>query len=146
MVEFIGNTQTVRPGGVIQFTDATVVGWTSAIHRDGSGVITLPANGCPCTNNGGYKVTFGANITFPATVPAGETAATAPISVAIAIGGEPDVTTEMIAVPAAAGDLVNVGRSTIVSTIGGCCANVSIENTSNGTIEVQAPTLIVEGV
>lgn len=146
MVEFTASgIQTIKPGGVVQFTEATVVGTTPAIHRDGSGVITLPSLGCGCMSTG-YKATFGANITFPATPPTGETAATAPISVAFAIAGEPDTTTEMVAVPAAADDLVNVDRSTIISTIGGCCASVSIENTSNGTIVVENPSLIIEGV
>lgn len=144
-VEFVGATQFVKPGGVIQFTEANIVGWTNAIHRDGSGVITLPSIGCGCGRTG-YKATFGANITFPTTPPTGETAATAPISLAIAIEGEPDATTEMVAVPATAGDLVNVSRSALITTVGGCCASVSIENTSNGTIEVQNPSLIIEGV
>lgn len=146
-VEFNGATQTVRPGGVVQFTDASVAGYTNAIHRDGSGVVTLPSIGCGCAcNRTGYKVTFGANLGIPTDVPTGETAATAPISVAIAIGGEPDSTTTMTVFPAAAGDLFSVSRSVLVSTIGGCCANVSIENTSGGTILVDSPSLIVEGV
>ena len=146
MVEFTApGTQTVKPGGVVQFTEASIVGWTPAIHRDGSGVVTLPSLGCGCSNTG-YKVTFGGNIAFPATPPTGEAAATAPLSLAFAIAGEPDATTEMLASPAAADTFENVNRSAIVSTVGGCCASVSIENTSNGTITVENASLIVEGV
>lgn len=143
MVEFTGITQTVKPGGVVTFNEATVIGSSPVIHREGSGVFTLPSRGCSCIGTG-YKITFGGNITFPATAPEGETAATAPISLAIAIEGQPDVTTAMVATPAAAGDLVNVNRSAVVKTLAGCCASVAVENTSNGTITVENPNLIID--
>lgn len=145
MVEFTGQTQNVRPGGVILFTDATVVGGTPIVHRDGSGIITLPSLGCRCASTG-YKCTFGCNVTFPAEAAPEGAAATAPLSLAIAVGGEPDTTTEMLASPAAGGTFINVNRSVIVSTVGGCCAQIAIENTSNGVITVEAPNLIVEEV
>lgn len=145
MVIFSGPTQNVKPGGVILFTEATVYGSTPVAHRAGSGSVTLPSL-CACKSTG-YECAFGANITFPAeAVPEGA-AATAPLSVAIAIGGEPDTTTEMLASPAA-GVFQNVSRTTVVGTIPSCCAEIAVENTSNGVITVQSPTLAidVEGV
>lgn len=146
MVEFTGPDQYVKPGGVVLFDNATVNGWSPVMHRENSGVFSLPSLGGCCCNNGstGYKCTFGGNITFPTTPPAGDTAATAPLSLAFAVEGEADVTTEMDATPAAADTLVNVNRSCTVKTIGGCCASVAVENTSNGTIFVKAPNLIID--
>lgn len=147
MVQFSSNgTQTVKPGGIIQFDDVLVVGGTPVIHREGSGVITLPSlggYGCSCVGTG-YKVNFSGNIAFPTTPPAGETAATAPISLALAIGGEPDSGTEMIATPSAADELANVSRSIIVATVRGCCASICVENTSSGTITVSDPILVID--
>lgn len=147
MVEYTGPTQNIRPGGVILFTEATVIGNTPVVHRDGSGTFTLPSLGCPYSSPG-YKCTFGGNITFPAEATPEGAAATAPLSLAIAVAGEPDTTTEMLASPAAGGTFVNVGRTTAVNTVGGCCATIGVENTSNGVITVQNPSLIidVEGV
>lgn len=144
MVEFKANgTQTVKPGGIIQFDEAIVSGNANCIHREGSGVIVLPSRGCACMGNG-YELTVGGNVSFPTTPPTGETAATSPITLAFAIGGEPDTSTEMKTTPAAADEFMNVNRSTIVRTIGGCCANIAIENTSNGTIVVENFNLIVK--
>lgn len=147
MVQFSSNgTQTVKPGGIVQFDDVVVVGNTPVIHREGSGVITLPSIGGCCCMGTGYKLEFSGNITFPSAdgTPTGETAATAPISLAIAIGGEPDSNTEMVATPSAADELVNVGRTVIVSTVRGCCSQIALENTSNGTIVVSNPILVVD--
>ncbi len=143
MVEFTARgVQTVKPGGVVLFTDATVINNNNIVHREGSGNITV-RGGCGCSGSKGTVATFGANIAFPATPPTGETAATAPLSVAFAIGGEPDTTTEMIVNPAAAGEFFNVSRSTLIYTPGGCCTQIAVENTSNGTIEVENATLLL---
>lgn len=146
IVELIATEeQTVKPGGVILFTEATAINNNSVIHRAGSGLATVRNGGCGCNGrNGAVKCAFGANIAFPATPPAGETAATAPISVALAISGEPDTTTEMVATPAAADEFANISRTTLIPTMRGCCTEISVENTSSGTIVVRDANLIIE--
>lgn len=138
--------QNVKPGGVIVFSLGTAVDNNDIARRENTGVITL-MNGkgrCGCRNDDkAFLASFGANITFPATPVTGETAATAPISVAFAIGGEPDVATEMTVTPAAAGEFYNVSRSRLVTVSGGCCTQIAIENTSNGSITVSDATLCI---
>lgn len=148
MVELKAALQTVKPGGVILFDEVTVVNNRDVVHRAGSGVITIQnrAGGCPMFYPvGAVPVSFSANVAFPGTVPTGETAATAPLSLAFAIGGEPDTTTEMIVTPAAADEFFNVARTALVTVPRGCCTSLAIENTSNGTITVENATLLIEG-
>lgn len=149
MIELIANgIQTVKPGGVILFTDAIEINNTAIMHREGSGTATImnPIRGCACNRGGmrGAVATFGANIALPTAPPTGETAATAPLSLAIAVGGEPDTSTEMLASPATADTFVNVNRTAIIAVPGGCCTQVAIENTSGGTISVENARLILD--
>lgn len=143
MVELVySGTQTVKPGGVVLFTEATAINNNSVMHREGSGVVTIRNSGCMCHTRG-VPVSFSANVAFPTTPPTGETAATAPVSLAFAIGGEPDTTTEMVVTPVAADEFFNVSRSTLITVPGSCCTQIAIENTSNGTITVENPSLII---
>ena len=82
------------------------------------------------------------DITAAVAVPATETVK--PISLAIAINGEPVQSTNMIATPAAVGEFFNVGRSIYVDVPSGCCAQISVKNTTEGAISVQNTNLIVE--
>lgn len=139
-------TQTVKSGGVILFNDVTAVDNTSVIHRSGSGIVTVQnkSQGCPYRNLvKSVPVAFSANVAFPTTVPTGETAATAPVSLVFAVGGEPDTTTEMIVTPASADEFFNVSRTTLVAVPKGCCTSIAIENSSNGTITVENATLLI---
>jgi len=61
-------------------------------------------------------VTFGANIA----VPEGETVGA--ISLAIAINGEPVLTSSMISTPAAVNEYNNVGASLYIDVPIGCCS------------------------
>lgn len=82
-------------------------------------------------------MTFGANIA----VPAGGTAG--PISIAIAIAGEPMPASRAIVTPAAAEQFFNVSVDTFIDVPAGCCTTVAVENTSGVSIEVQNANLIV---
>ena len=80
-----------------------------------------------------YKVSFGANIA----IPAGGTVA--PISIALAIAGEPLNSATAIVTPAAAGEYFNdVPR--------GCCITIAVENTSTQAINIANSNLIAERV
>lgn len=138
-MEIVANAlQTVATNQNVVFTDDIVSGNCSILHRDNSGLITLKGNGTQCRAR--YKVTFGANIA----VPTGGTAG--PISLAIAIEGEPVASTTMAAVPAAAGDFWNVFSAIYLEVPKGCCMTIGVENTSTQTIAVTNANLIAERV
>jgi hypothetical protein len=73
--------QTVLPNQSVYFTDTPIDGNCSILHRSGSGLVTLKGLTNQCRAR--YRISFGANIA----VPTGETVG--PISLAIAIEGEP---------------------------------------------------------
>jgi hypothetical protein len=126
--------QTVAAGQNVQFAETPVRGDWSVDHRAGSGIVNLRA-GCGCTL---YKVSFGGNIA----VATGGTVG--PISLAISVAGEPLASATMIVTPSAVGDYFNVYASVLVRVACGCCAVVSVENTSGQPIDVQNANLIVE--
>jgi hypothetical protein len=85
--------QTVNANGNVVFTNTAVPGSCAMVHREGSGLVTLRGITNQCRAR--FKVTFGANVALP-------TGATvAPISLAIAINGEPVAETTMISTPTA---------------------------------------------
>lgn len=131
--------QTVAVGQVVVFTETAVSGNCSMIHREGSGLVSLRGltNG-QCRAR--FLVEFGANIA----VPTGETVG--PVSLAIAINGEPVLTSQMISTPAAVEEFNNVGASLYVDVPIGCCNQISIENTGTIPVTVQNANLIIERV
>lgn len=140
MAEFTANAnQTVQLGQNVLFTDAPIPGYRQGIiHREGSGIITLRGqvnNGCFAR----YKISFGANIA----IPTGGTAST-PLSLSIAIDGEPIPTSAMIATPAAAGQYQNVYGSIFIDLPKGCCYTIAVQNTGTTAVDVQNANLIVE--
>ena len=139
MAEYIANAvQSVAANQNIIFTDTTVSGSNSIVHRDGSGLITL--RGITCQSRARFKLTFGANIA----ITTGGTVD--PISIAIAINGEPVSSSTMISTPAAVEDYNNVSRTLTIDVPAGCCAYVGIKNTSTQSIDVQNAILIAERV
>ena len=99
MAEYTANAvQTVNVGQNVLFTDVPISGYRQGIiHREGSGIVTLSGRINNCSGFARYKVSFGANIA----IPEGGTAAT-PLSLSLAIDGEPIPTSSMIVTPAAA--------------------------------------------
>jgi len=94
-------------------------------HRDQSGIVILRGivnNACGCFAR--YQVTFNGNIALP------EGATVGPISVALAIDGEPVQTSRAIVTPAAVDEYFNVTSTAIITVPRGCCFTVAVENTS----------------
>lgn len=146
MAKFTYNpVQLVQPNQVVTLN--TTIGCPKGyvIHREGSGIVTLRG----ITNNcfARYQVTFNGNIA----IPEGGTAP-APISVAIAIDGEPVLTSRAIVTPAAVAEAApssvnyfNVTSTAIITVPKGCCFNISVENTSEGTTPTTpAPAINVQ--
>jgi len=138
MAEYTANAlQAVNTNQNILFTDTVVPSIGAIVHRDDSGLFTLRSSCQYCAR---YRATFGANIAIPdgGTVEA--------ISLALAINGEPAAATSMIVTPAATEDFFNVASSIYLDVPAGCCSQVSVENTSAQTIDVQNANLIIEKV
>ena len=138
-MELIANAvQTVESNQNVLFTDTVVCGSASMIHRAGSGLVTLRGITSQCRAR--FKVSFGGNIA----IPTGGTVA--PISIAIAIDGEPVAATTMIITPAAVEEYSNVFSSVFIDVPRTCCETVSVQNVSGAAILVQNANLIVERV
>lgn len=146
MPEFVRNeVQTVAPNQPVALD--TSIGCTKGYvyHRNGSGIVTLRG----VTNNcfARYQVTFNGNIA----VPTGGTVG--PVSVALALDGEPLLTSRAIATPAATAtdpptqaNFFNVTSTAIIDVPKGCCTHVSVENTSESATPATtpAPSILVQ--
>lgn len=132
--------QTVLTYQNVFFTDSAVPSRNcSIVHREGSGLVTLRGLTTQCRAR--FKVTFGANIAIPA---GGDTAV--PVSLAIAINGEPVNSAIMTSTPAALSQFNNVFSAIYIDVPAGCCSQISVENVGAQTVDVQNANLIVERV
>ena len=130
--------QTVAANQNVQFTNTTVPGSCSMVHRVGSGLVTLRGLGQQARAR--FQIWFGGNVA----VSTGETLA--PILLAITLGGETLPATQMIVTPAAVEDFFNVSASVFLDIPSGCCQNISVKNIGTTDIEVQNANLIIERV
>lgn len=130
--------QTVGPNNNVLFTDTTIPGNCSILHRPGSGLVTL--RGLTQQAKARFRVTFGANVAIPPEVEV------LPINFAIAINGEPVATTTMTVTPDTEDTYFNISRTLFLEVPATCCSQVSVENISTTPINVRNASLIVERV
>ena len=131
--------QTVAANQNVLFTEAPIPCTKGLVtHRTGSGLFNLRGNCSQCRVR--YKVDFIGNIA----VSTGGTPG--PISVAIAVDGEPLPSSVATVTPAAAGAFFNVAASEYVDVTKGCCALLSIRNVSGEAIDVSNANLIITRV
>ena len=149
MAEYVYNAvQLVQPNQPVLLRDSIPCNKGYVFHRNESGILTLRGivnNGCGCFAR--YQVTFNGNIAIPSTgtAPAG-------ISIALAIDGEPILTSKAIVTPADVAEdppsdlnYFNVTSTAIITVPRGCCFNVSVENTSApADAETPAPAINVK--
>ena len=136
MAEYVSvATQEVASNGNVVFTNTAVKGSNCIQHRDGSGIITLRGLTNQCRAR--FFVDFSANIA----VPTGGTAGA--ISLAIAISGEPVLSSQMISTPAAVEQFNNVSAGIYVDVPKGCCVNIAVENTSGVAVDVANANIVV---
>lgn len=147
MAEYVYNpVQLVEPNQNVILRDSIPCNRGYVIHRNESGILTLRGivNGCGCFAR--YQVTFNGNIALP------DGAEVGPISVALAIDGEPIQTSRAIVTPAATADdpvtpnnFFNVTSTAIITVPKGCCTSIAVENTS-GPAETGgvAPEILVQ--
>ena len=131
-------TQTVAENQNVLFTDSVTCGNCSITHRDGSGLVTLRGNTAQCRAR--YKVSFGGNIAIPTGGTAG------PISIALAIDGEPVASSIMTVTPLDLEDYNNVFGALFIDVPKGCCMTISVQNINTQSILVQNANLIIERV
>lgn len=138
MAEYVYNPiQLVLPNQPVLLENSIPCNRGNVYHRDGSGILTLRGivnNPTSCFAR--YQVTFNANIAVPADGTVG------PIAVALAIDGEPILTSRAIVTPAAVDEYFNVTSTAIITIPKGCCFNVSVENASFGATAADTPTAI----
>lgn len=130
--------QTITANGNVLFTDTVVPGNCSITHRDGSGLVTLRGLTNQCRAR--FRVSFGGNIAIPTGGTVG------PISLALAVDGEPVATTTMISTPTAVEEYNNVFSAIFLDIPKGCCSQISVKNISDEDIEIQNANLIIERV
>lgn len=133
MAEFVENAvQLVEPGQNIILETAIPCNKGYVYHREQSGIVILRGIvNCPQACFARYQVTFNGNIALPAEAEVG------PISIALAIDGEPIQTSRAIVTPAdtatdppTAANFFNVTSTAIITVPRGCCFSVAVENTS----------------
>ena len=115
-------------------------------HEDETGIFILrgmTCNQCFAT----YQVTFNANIALP------DGATVGPIAIALAIDGEPILTSRAIVTPTATAtdpptteNFFNVTSTAIIKVPKGCCFNTSVENVSESLTPATtpAPSILVQ--
>lgn len=135
MAEFTYNPiQLVQPNQpvILQTTIGCNHGYV--LHRNNSGIVTLRGivnNPCACFAR--YQCTFNGNIAVP------EGGTVGAIAVAIALDGEPILTSRAIVTPAAVDEYFNVTSTAIITVPKGCCFNISVENVSESATPATTP-------
>lgn len=126
MAEYSSNPiQVVEPNQNVLLDTVIPCNKGYVYHREGSGIVILRGIvNCPQACFARYQVTFNANIALV------EGATVGPISVALAIDGEPIQTSRAIITPAAVDEYGNVTSTAIITVPKGCCFTVAVENTS----------------
>lgn len=138
MAEYVYNpVQVVLPNQPVILDDSIPCNRGYVYHRNQSGNLILRGivnNSCGCFAR--YQVTFNGNIAVP------EDGTVGPIAVALAIDGEPILTSKAIVTPAAVDEYFNVTSTAIITVPKGCCFSVSVENVSEGATAADTPTAI----
>lgn len=126
MAEFAYNPiQIVEPNQNVLLDTVIPCNKGYVYHRNQSGIVILRGIvNCPTACFARYQVTFNGNAALV------DGATVGPISVALAIDGEPIQTSRAIVTPAAADEYFNVTSTAIITVPRGCCFSVSVENTS----------------
>lgn len=137
MAEYTYNPiQLVEPNGNVILNNNIRCPKGYVLHREESGLVILRGivNGNSCFAR--YQVTFNGNIAIP------EDGTVGAIAVALAIDGEPILTSRAIVTPAAVDEYFNVTSTAIITVPRGCCFNIAVENVSYGATAADPATAI----
>lgn len=149
MAEFLKNDiQTVALNGPVLFSASIPCRRGYVYHEDETGIFILRG----ITNNcfARYQVTFNGNIAIP------EGGEVTPIALAIAVDGEPRLTSRAIVTPAEVDEYGNVTSTALITVPKGCCFSLSVRYvdattddatvTPTPSIEVQNANLVINRV
>lgn len=141
MAEYTNNPiQLVQPNQPVILSTTIGCNKGYVYHRPDSGIVTLRGivnNPCGCFAR--YQVTFNGNIAVP------EDGTVGPIAIALALDGEPILTSWAIVTPAAVDEYFNVTSTAIITVPRGCCFNCSVENVSEAAdATTPAPAINVQ--
>lgn len=149
MAEYLANpVQTVALNAPILFNASIPCNKGYVYHEDETGVFILRGITSNCFAR--YQVTFNGNIAIP------EGGEVTPIAVALAVSGEPRLTSRAIFTPAAVDEYGNVTSTALITVPKGCCFSLAVEyvdaTTDDATvtptplIEVQNANLVINRV
>lgn len=140
--EFLYNTiQEVALSAPILFDTSIPCSRGNIYHENNTGNFILKGassntNSCNCFAQ--YQVTFNGNIAIP------EGGTAVPIAVAIAVNGEPRLTSRAILTPAAAEEFGNVTSTAIIKVPRCCCFSLSVDAVPATTDPTVTPAPIIE--
>lgn len=139
--EYLANAvQSVSLNAPVIFTASIPCTKGYVYHEDETGIFILRGKICPNSSAcfAQYQVTFNGNIALP------EGGAVAPIAIALAVDGEPRLTSRAIYTPAAVGEYGNVTSTAIIKVPRGCCFTLAVENVPADPTETPAPVINVQ--
>lgn len=141
--EFLYNPiQEVALNAPILFDTSIPCGRGNIYHENNTGNFILKGarNNTPCDCNAfaQYQVTFNGNIAIP------ESGTVTPIAVAIAVNGEPRLTSRAIFTPAAVEDFGNVTSTAIIKVPKCCCFSLSVDSVPATTDPAVTPAPVIE--
>ena len=122
--EFLYNpVQEVALNSPILFDTSIPCSKGNVYHEGNTGNFILKgtSNGNACNCFAQYQVTFNGNIAIP------DGGTVTPIAVAIAVSGEPRLTSRAIYTPAAVGEYGNVTSTAIIKVPRCCCFPISVD-------------------
>ena len=137
MAEYTNSTtQTVTPSSNVILTETPVPSGCCILHREDSGQVLLRGL-TRGQRRARFYADFGANVAIPADGTVG------PITMAIALDGEPLNSSVMISTPTATEAFNNISSSIYIDVPCGCCTTLSVKNTGTAPISVANASLIV---
>lgn len=137
--EFLANAvQEVALNAPIIFTASIPCNKGYVYHEDETGNFILRGivnNTCNCYAH--YQVTFNGNVAIP------EGGTVGPIAVAIAVNGEPRLTSRAIFTPAAVDEYGNLTSTAIIKVPKGCCFSLSVDAVP-ASVDATVPAINVQ--
>ena len=137
MAEYLANAvQDVSLNQPAVFTASIPCARGNVYHEDETGIFILRGNTCNCFAR--YQVTFNGNIAIPTGGTAG------PIAIALAVNGEPRLTSRAIITPAAVEEYGNVTSTAIITVPKGCCFTLSVRHVPASEDPTATPAPVIE--
>lgn len=137
MAEYLANAvQTIPLNQPAIFTASIPCRNGFVYHEDETGIFILRGRTPNCFAR--YQVTFNGNIAIPTG------GAVTPIAVALAVNGEPRLTSRAIFTPAAVETYGNVTSTAIITVPQGCCFTLSLRYVAADEDLATVPTPVIE--